>query len=291
MSDTVRRALFFAAAVALAVVLARGVIRMPAFGDYHGPYGLILNQIAVPQRHVTNVVASVNFDYRGIDTVGEEFILFASVAGVLLLLRVERDEAEQERSDGDAPQTQASDDVAPASLAVSAVCQALIAPTVVFGLYIISHGQLTPGGGFQGGAALASAFLLLFLGGEYHALRTLIPHDLGSAADAIGAGGFVVIGCIGLLFGAAFLQNVLPLGPVGVIYSAGTIPLINLSVGLEVCAGFVLILLEFLRQTLDLRQRQLAEQSASGKQRTQERQNKQDRLQGQQGQPQGGTAP
>ena len=55
------------------------------------------------------------------------------------------------------------------------------------------------------------------------------------------------------MVGAAFLQDVIPLGPVGKIYSAGTIPLINLSVGLEVGAGFLLILSGFLRQTLQIR--------------------------------------
>ncbi len=264
-----RRALFLLAAAGMAFFLARGVIHMSPFGHYSGVYGLTLNRIAVPQRHVTDVVASVNFDYRGIDTIGEEFILFVSVTGVVLLLRMQREEAEQsEQSAEQAEQDEQPEQVAGQQVAlprwspaVNALCQVLVAPTVVLGLYIISHGHLTPGGGFQGGAVLASAFLLLFLGGEYAALTALIPTEFASAADGFGAGGFVVIGFVGLALGGVFLYNALPLGPVGVIYSSGMIPLINLSVGAEVGAGYVLILLEFLRQSLRLYERQQAREA------------------------------
>ena len=64
---------------------------------------------------------------------------------------------------------------------------------------------------------------------------------------------FAVIGFAGFVAGAAYLENVLPLGEIGALNSAGTVPLINLSVGLEVAAGFVLILVEFLEQTLMVR--------------------------------------
>src|SRR6185437_14069738 len=72
---------------ALGGILLWGLSGAPAFGDFHGAYGDLLNRIAVPQRHTTNVVTAIVFDYRGFDTMGEEFILFASVVGVVLLLR------------------------------------------------------------------------------------------------------------------------------------------------------------------------------------------------------------
>ena len=42
-----------------------------AFGDFHGFYGQLLNHLALPQRHTSNVVAAIVFDYRGFDTMGE----------------------------------------------------------------------------------------------------------------------------------------------------------------------------------------------------------------------------
>ena len=56
-----------------------------------------MNTIAVPQRHTANVVTAVVFDYRGFDTMGEEFILFAAVSGVVLLLRETRGARERDR--------------------------------------------------------------------------------------------------------------------------------------------------------------------------------------------------
>jgi multicomponent Na+:H+ antiporter subunit B len=250
--------MFLFGAVILAAFLLRGLGGLPAFGRNHSLYGAILNRIAVPQRHSTDVVTAVNFDYRGIDTVGEEFILFVSVAGVALLLRAERDEVERE-----APRRVVDiEREARTSEAVQALCLALVPPIVLFGLYVVTHGQVTPGGGFQGGVVLATAPLLIYLGGEYRTLRALSPAALVDLLGALGAGGFVVIGlagliagATGLIAGAAFLQNVVPLGPVGTVISAGTIPLISFAVGLEVGAGFLLMLSEFLTQTLRIRER------------------------------------
>lgn len=248
MSATSRMSIFLVGAAGVLALLLWGMTGLPPFGSYRGPYGKVLNQVAVPQRHVTDVVAAVNFDYRGLDTIGEEFILFVCVTGVALLLRTERDEADVEP-----PEDVSEEQKAGTSEAVRAYCHVLVAPLTLLGIYIVVHGHLTPGGGFQGGAVLACALLLLYLGGAYQALRRLCSEERTEVADAIGAGGFVVIGLAGLVAGAAYLQNVLPLGPVGELYSSGMIPLINLSVGLEVGAGFLVIVSEFLRQTLQVR--------------------------------------
>lgn len=264
MSAAARRTVFFAGAIGLAGFLLWGLAGLPHFGNYRGPYGDVLNRVAVPERHVTNVVAAVNFDYRGLDTIGEEFILFVCASAVTLLLRTERDEEDIE------PPNDVSEEMkVGTSSAVRTYTHLLVAPLVLLAIYIITHGHLTPGGGFQGGAVLASALLLLYLGGTYRTLRRLTPEERVEIADGIGAGGFVVIGLVGLVTGAAYLQNVLPLGPVGELYSSGMIPLINLSVGLEVGAGFLVIALGFLRQTLMVRESARAHQHAGGRDETQ----------------------
>jgi multicomponent Na+:H+ antiporter subunit B len=240
--------LFLVGAAGLGVLVLWAYAGLPDFGHYEGPYGDILNAVSVPERNITDVVTAVNFDYRGFDTLGEEFILFAAVIGVAILLRAQRDEEEREATEfafgRSAPRT---------SDAVRVVAITLVGPTVVTGLYIVAHGHLTPGGGFQGGVVLATALLLVYLAGEYVFLRRAAPLSLVEACEAIGGGGFAVIGLAGLVAGVAYMENVFPLGEVGRLNSAGTVPLINLSVGLEVAAGFVLILVEFLEQTLMVR--------------------------------------
>jgi multicomponent Na+:H+ antiporter subunit B len=248
VTPELRRRVFLVAAAAVGALLLWGLTGLPDFGTYAGPYGDVLNQVAVAERKATNVVASVTFDYRGVDTMGEEFILFAAVMGVAILLRAQRDETEQP------PDEDAADRNAPAtSNAVRVIGLALVGPVVLFGLYLVVHGHLTPGGGFQGGVVLATAALLVWLSGEYVTLRRVSPELVGDLAESVGAATYVVIGLFGVAAGATFLANVLPLGQPGALLSAGTIPPINAAVGLEVAGGFVLLVYEFLEQTLVIR--------------------------------------
>jgi multicomponent Na+:H+ antiporter subunit B len=194
-----------------------------------------------PQRHVTALVGLINFDMRGFDTLGEEFILLTSVAGVALILRREKDAAERGEEN---PPVRA----APAmSAAVRALTMWITPFTVLFGFYVATHGQLTPGGGFQAGSILATAPLVVYVAGGATLLRRIVPRELIEAAGPAGAAGFVVTGLLGPLLGAAFLRNVLPLGPSDpALHSGGTIPVLGLFTALEVSCGFVLLLALFL---------------------------------------------
>ena len=248
MTVRVRRVVFLFAGGLLAVLLAWGFGALPSFGNYRGPYGDVLSRVSVSERHITDVVTAVNFDYRGFDTVGEEFIFFAAVLGVALILRAQSDEGAGHVTDYATGRA-----VPPTSDAVRVLGLGLTPPTVLFGIYVIAHGHLTPGGGFQGGVVLATGVLLIYLAGEFDDLHSLYTETDLERAEALGAGGFVAIGLVGTAAGTAFLDNVFPLGKTGTIFSAGTVPLINLSVGIEIAAGLVLLLTTFLHQTIVLR--------------------------------------
>jgi multicomponent Na+:H+ antiporter subunit B len=244
MSDRGRLVVFVAGATGFAVLLLGGMAGLPAFGNYRGPYGDLINASAVAERHLTNMASAVNFDYRAFDTLGEEYILFAAVTGLALLLREARGEIEDAPRDA-LPNRDASD----RSDALRWFGMILAGFTNLFGLYVVIHAHLTPGGGFQGGAILGTACLLVYLAIGYRAFRTVSPKVLMDFADATGAGGYALIGMGTLLAGGAFLQNMLPLGQTGDLLSAGTVPLINLAVGLEVSGGFILMFAEFLKET------------------------------------------
>jgi multicomponent Na+:H+ antiporter subunit B len=235
VSRSGRLTLFLASAVGLAALLLWAVAGLPDFGHFHGDYGTILKSAAPAERHVTNVVASVVFDYRGFDTLGEEFILFGSVMGVALLLREVREPK------GGAPDNVRSD-------ALRLLGLGFVAALLVLGLYVVAHGYLTPGGGFQGGVVLASAFALVYLAGEYHAYRRLAPLPLVDFAEGMGAGGYATIGIVSLLLGGAYLHNFGPLGTTGTLASGGSIPFLNAASALEVGAAFVLLFTEFLEE-------------------------------------------
>jgi len=249
MNRKIRTALFLPFGIVFLILFLTAIRGLPAVGHYRGPYGDVLNAVAVKERHSTDVVTAINFDYRGFDTLGEESILFASVIGATVLLRKLPGEEKCQ------PEEQAQERHVPKmSDAVRVLTLGLVAPSVLFGLYVVTHGQMTPGGGFQGGVVLASAPLLVYLAGDFRMFQKIVSHYLAEFAEALGLGGFALIGVAGLAFGSAFLQNVIPLGPVEAkVYSGGTIPLISFATGLAVTGGFVLLLMAFLEETLELR--------------------------------------
>ncbi len=248
MNERARATLFLISILGFAAISAWAVHDLPPFGYYRGPYGDLLNQVAVYERHATDVVNAVTYDYRGFDTLGEEFILFASVTGVLLLLRKTGSEQEREHAE---KIRRAEQDKPLLSEAVRVMTLGMVGMMVIFGLYISLHGQLTPGGGFQGGVILASAPLLVYLAGNLEAFKRITTSPLLKIAEAIGAGGYAVVGLIAFFAGAAFLTNVIPLYQTGSVFSAGTIAVISALVGLEVAGGFVLLMHTFLREVLE----------------------------------------
>jgi multicomponent Na+:H+ antiporter subunit B len=235
MSPRLRQGTFFVFALGIAALLAWAFLGIHDFGDYRGPYGTILTRVAVAERVATNVVSAINYDYRALDTLGEEFILFTAVTGVALLLRATRKQRPPIE-----PETREIDD----SLRYAG--RATVGASILFGLYIILHGPLTPGGGFQGGGIVATGLFLIFLTGGHPIFRKVVRREIVEGIEATGAGGYAVVGLIALLTGATFLQNILPLGKQGSILSSGTIALINFLVSLDVGGGFLLLYLEFL---------------------------------------------
>jgi multicomponent Na+:H+ antiporter subunit B len=244
VSGRARHVVVLVALAALAVPLAWALGGLEPFGHYAGPYGLAIERAAPGERHVTALVSAVVFDYRGLDTLGEEFILFAAAVGCSLLLRSRR--AERGES-GDERERPAPPEPAAAGRALGGT---LVGPLIVLGLYLMTHGQISPGGGFQAGLILVGALLLAYAAGQRLALGRVRAERLLELAESAGAGGFAVLAALGLVVAGATLQNFIALGTSGDILSGGTIPLGNLIVGLEVTGAVALVLSEFLDQAL-----------------------------------------
>jgi multicomponent Na+:H+ antiporter subunit B len=209
----------------LAVLFALAAFRLPGFGGTAHPYGrrTLPNAIA---HHTPNVISSINFDQRAFDTLGEELILMASALAAVLILRTVR--AEQEDSAGEHA-------YGPAQVfdALRITGYLLLPITIMTAVYIIAHGFLSPGGGFQGGVVLGSAIHLLYLSGDYPALARIRPIPMFEAGEALAAGAFVVL-ALGL---------------------AGQVKAMNAVVGLEVGCAVVLTLARFFEQALLVRKK------------------------------------
>jgi len=175
-----------------------------------------------------NIVTAIVVTYRGLDTLGEVTVLFISAAIVGLVLA-------QGRMLGNAPGNAPGQPRAPVSELLSTGSRALTPLILLLGVYVFVNGHLTPGGGFQGGAIVASGMLLLLLADPLKQFS----HQLISVLESLSGLLFVGIGVLGILLAGGFLDNrLLPIGRLGELFSAGVIPVIYSLIGLKVGAEF-----------------------------------------------------
>ena len=240
MTRSARTLVFCAAGAVLAALLVASVLDLPSFGHYQGAYGNQLNHEAVAERHTTNVVTAIVFDYRGFDTLGEEFILFAAVVGVTLLLRRHKDSEDHEEVLRRAPEDRARSD------AIRVFALLAVPALFLLGLWLVAFGLVTPGGGFQGGVLLAGSIFVVFLAAGFRAYGRLTPTHWVDFTEGSGAVAFTLLGLGALLAGAAYLHNFLGPGVRGTLDSGGSLPLLNWATALEVTAAMVLLFSEFL---------------------------------------------
>lgn len=130
------------------------------------------------------------------------------------------------------------------SIIVKKVTQLVSGLMFLYGIYIITHGHLTPGGGFAGGAILAGSFILLVLAFGSDLLKLKKREEGSSVVESLAIFAFLILGVMALFIGThVFFKNYLPAGTVGNLLSAGVIPLYNIFVGIEVGAALFTIFL------------------------------------------------
>ncbi len=116
--------------------------------------------------------------------------------------------------------------------------------SLVFGLYIILFGTISPGGGFQGGVITASAVLLLFIGHGYATASDAVKQEVLRVAEPLGATLYVILGLCGIVLGAVFCRNVFFAdGKIGDLISAGNITFMGWTVGFKVLTGIGFLIL------------------------------------------------
>jgi multicomponent Na+:H+ antiporter subunit B len=243
MSRSTRYLLFFVGGGLMAVLFVWGVVGMPTFGSSDHPYRD--RAVHASASHQTaNVVSSVNFDQRGLDTLGEESIFFASVIGAAALLRPSKEEREQQDETGRVGRVLAS---------TRFLGYVLFPLTLLVGFDVVAHGHLTPGGGFQGGVILATGLHVLYVAGKYDAMEKLRPVTAFEHGEVLGALGFAGLGFAGIAISGSFLANVIPFGTFGSFLSAGVVEVLNFAVGVEIACGVIVLLSHFFEQAIELR--------------------------------------
>ncbi len=184
-----------------------------------------------------NLVTAIVVTYRGFDTLGEVTILFLTASIIAFFLKLKDEEQETEIVHRDTTE-----------LLVTAA-QVLIPMMFMFGIYVFINGHLTPGGGFQGGAIIATGVALMIMANPNIQINQHVIHWV----ESISGVSFVVVGILGLVLAGGFLDNkIFGLGEFGTLFSAGAIPIIYSFVGLKVGAEISNILNKYQKSQKEL---------------------------------------
>lgn len=186
--------------------LIYGTLDMPAIGDPTAPIpshpGVTRHYVerALEETSVPNMVTVVLASYRGYDTMFETAVVFTAALGVMALLRRRPVDAPPERPGARAGMAMSDD-------AVFTLVTRLTVPfVVVYGVYVISHGELGPGGGFQGGVILASAYFIYALVHGVAPAQRVLPSRVTDVTAGLGVLIYAGVGVACLLLGADFLD-------------------------------------------------------------------------------------
>jgi multicomponent Na+:H+ antiporter subunit B len=184
-----------------------------------------------------NLVTAVVVAYRGFDTMGEVTILFltASIIGFFLKLsKIDEEKVIIHHGTSE--------------LLITA-SQILIPIIFLFGAYVFMNGHLTPGGGFQGGAIIASGVALSIMANP----NREINHHAILWIESISGISFVIIGVLGIVLAGGFLDvRLFGVGEFGDLFSAGAIPIIYSFIGLKVGAEISNILNKYQKSQKEL---------------------------------------
>ncbi|MBA7631934.1 hypothetical protein ES703_39471 [subsurface metagenome] len=211
-----RRIISFILLAIVALGITLSLVKIP-FGIQKTKVGEYYINKGREETGAANIVTSVVVNYRGFDTLGEVTVLFVSAMGLSAILATRKKKIKKK--------------IEPSSLVLNTGCRFLFPLILFFGAYIFIHGHLTPGGGFQGGAIIASAFLLIYLGCR----GRRISEKRNKLTESLSGLVFVVVGLIGLAVGGHyFLNNFLPKGILFSLFSAGIIPIIYIAIGFKV---------------------------------------------------------
>lgn len=182
-----------------------------------------------------NVVTGILITFRGFDTLGEVAVLFMVAASVGILLGRTPDEKNASAANADVAAAR------PTEL-VENGARVILPLILLFGAYVIMNGHLSAGGGFQGGAVVASGVMLLMLASP----ASRLDHNTLSITESLAGVLYVLAGILGLVFAGGFLDShILPRGTFGTLFSAGAIPLISVLLGIKVGAELSVVIDRF----------------------------------------------
>lgn len=189
----------------------------------------------VPQRYIesglqetgaVNFVTGMILDYRAFDTLGESNVLFCATITVLILLQLTGDKKKQ--FDQDMLFEPHDDPILRASSRI------LVPVIMIFGIYVVLNGHISPGGGFSGGAIIGSGLILYQNAFGFKQARKIFNEKIYKTISAAALLTYCLCKTYSFFTGANHLDSHIPLGVPGHILSSGLILILNICVGMVV---------------------------------------------------------
>ncbi|WP_226703971.1 DUF4040 domain-containing protein [Microbulbifer elongatus] len=243
-ADRNRAKMAIALVATVGALLITATADMPFFGDANAPAQIHVAphyiQQSMAEIGIPNIVTSVLASYRGFDTFGEVVVIFTAGLGVLSLLMANASQPFQLNP-------QATVRAQSRDIVLRVVAKVLIAPIMLYALYVQFHGEYGPGGGFQAGVIFAVGFILYGLAFGLDAVRKVASHGLVQLLSAVGV---LVYGCVGVVSMVSG-KNFLDYGALAGDPIAGQhigIIVIELGVGITVASVMIMIFYLFSAQ-------------------------------------------
>ena len=226
------KVLAVACCIALITILLVAVSYLPPVGDAANP---VNNEVSakyiedgLKETGAVNIVAGMILDYRAFDTFGESNVLFIATCTVLILLRSDakkdRKKAEQE--------AKRESFYEPAADSILQMITLLLFPVImIFGIYIVLNGHISPGGGFSGGAVLGAGLILYSNAFGFEKLNRFFTEKTYKWISFSALTFYCLAKSYSFFTGANHLESGIPLGTPGAIISSGLILPLNICVG------------------------------------------------------------
>lgn len=201
---------------------------LPAVGTVTRP---VNNEVAaryiedgLEETGAVNIVAGMILDYRAFDTLGESHVLFVATITVLILLRLNKGQEDQ------------NDRIfEPKNDAILQLVATFLVPVImIFGIYIILNGHLGPGGGFSGGAVIGAGLVLYLNAFGFAKTERFFTEKTYKWVCFFSLSFYCLAKSYSFYTGANQLHSVIPKGTPGAILSSGLILPLNIAVGLVV---------------------------------------------------------
>lgn len=231
--------------VAISLVLLWTITYLPEIGDAGNPDNNEVSARYIEQglkeTGAVNIVTGMILDYRAFDTFGESCVLFIASCCVLVLLRIDggRDGEKGEKngtSGAKKRMAEANDRLyEPKNDIILQKCSCVLVPLIlVFGVYIVLNGHLSPGGGFSGGAVLGSGLILYLNAFGFRRTEQFFTEKVYRRVTLSALTFYCLAKSYSFFTGANHLESGIPLGTPGDILSSGLILPLNICVGLVV---------------------------------------------------------